>query len=269
MPPPSSIVVGGKYGRLTVLGFVHSTSGRKEFLAQARCECGTICSIRQTNLRTGHTRSCGCLVIEYQAMPAPKFYIYKRAEELGIPVQDGAANLLVTVTNHDVVNAKKANSKHCALSRASMRIPGVAAAYFFRTTAFLEYKDRILRFKLPTSVQKEIVSFDRSQIFAPGVYQLSTSPPTSSRTVANRKERLRRRRQAAPRHPERAKRITSNDLKNAIARVAVRDPVNDTPEQRAFDARISGIVHANAKTTTEPRKHIHRTQYIRDMSEPE
>src|SRR4029079_17225927 len=118
-------------------------------------------------------------------------YVYQRAEDLGLPIQDGAERVLVTVTATDVIKAKKADSKHCALSRATMRLPNVNAAYFFRSTAFIEYPDRIVRFSLPASVQKEIVSFDRAQIMAPGVYQLTPVAPGRSpkEAAAYRKSR--------------------------------------------------------------------------------
>ena len=116
----------------------------------------------------------------------PKNYVYKRAEDLGLPIEDSASPVLVTVTNHDVVNAKKKDSKDCAFSRAALRVPGVLGAYFFLKTAFLEYKDKIVRFTLPQSVQKEIVSFDRAQILAPGIYQMSAVSPALAPKYAKR-----------------------------------------------------------------------------------
>jgi predicted DNA-binding transcriptional regulator AlpA len=106
-------------------------------------------------------------------------YVTKRAKELGIPVIEARVPVRVTVTNQDVVSATKKSSKQCALARASARLPEVKAGYFFRTTAYLEYRDKMIRYSLPTSVQKEIVSFDRARLFAPGTYQLS---PTSTAT---------------------------------------------------------------------------------------
>ncbi len=47
-----------------------------------------------------------------------KPYVYKRAEELGIPITEGKERVFIAVTDDDVVRAKKANSKHCALARA-------------------------------------------------------------------------------------------------------------------------------------------------------
>ena len=106
-------------------------------------------------------------------------YVTKRAKELGIPVVEARIPVRLTVTSRDVASATKKSSKQCALARASVRLPDVRAGYFFRTTAYLEYRDKMVRYALPTSVQKEIVSFDRARMFAPGAYQLSpTSTPT-------------------------------------------------------------------------------------------
>jgi len=49
---------------------------------------------------------------------------------------------------------------------------GAKAAYFFRSVAWIQYANRIVRYTLPSSMQKEIVSFDRAHILAPGMYQL-------------------------------------------------------------------------------------------------
>lgn len=196
-----------------------------------------------------------------------KPYVYKRADDLGIPVVEATERELVVVTDTDVVNAKKANSK-------------LVAAYFFRTSAFLEYDDRLEKFQLPISVQKEIVSFDRAQVFASGVYQLSPPPPSSVAGASNeRKRRLRRRAKKEARAQERAA--------PSIAAVARQDKPNDTPEQHAFDAKLSKILSSQAKhvggrvvsgiksskapdplPSRSPTKYVHRTQYVRDLKEP-
>jgi len=196
----------------------------------------------------------------------PKLYVYQRAEDLGLPIQDGKERVLVTVTATDVIRAKKADSKHCALSRASMRLPGVNSAYFFRGTAFIEYLDRIVRFILPPSVQKEIVSFDRAQIFAPGVYQLSPVPPLKALAA---QASYRKSRKVKANRLGRAQRKAQGDLSAKIERIGARAPANDTPEQRQFDKQIAGTMGARAPLPLKPeQKHLHRTQYVRGMSEP-
>lgn len=54
---------GNRYGRLVVLGRVNPQSGRVSWLC--RCDCGTEVAVRATSLRTGNTKSCGCLHKEH------------------------------------------------------------------------------------------------------------------------------------------------------------------------------------------------------------
>jgi hypothetical protein len=208
----------------------------------------------------------------------PKTYVYQRAEDLGLPVIDAKERVLVTVTNGDVVLAKRADSKHCALARASMRLPGVNAAYFFRSKAYLEYDDKIVRYSLPGSVQKEIVSFDRARVFAAGVYQLSpvslADAPTSGAIYRKeRKEKMKRAAKALERTQrksiDRAAELARRSLGAKIDAIAARAPAPpDTPEQREFNLKIAGIVGTRAPVVLGPKKYLHRSQYVRTMSEP-
>lgn len=60
-------LVGNSYGRLTVISF-NKKEKRKahyRYFWDCRCQCGNIVScVNIDNLRSGHTRSCGCLNIE-------------------------------------------------------------------------------------------------------------------------------------------------------------------------------------------------------------
>ena len=100
-------------------------------------------------------------------------YVTKRAAELGVKVVDATAPLMLEVKQSDIDRAVPKNSKVCAFARACERAMPVEAAFFFKSTAWLEYKDKIVRYRLPNSMQKEIVSFDRSRQMEPGVYRLS------------------------------------------------------------------------------------------------
>ncbi len=221
-----------------------------------------------------------------------KPYVYKRAEDLGIPVLEGKERVFLAVTKDDVVNAKKKNSEHCALARAALRIPGVNAAFVFRKTAFLEYDDKMLRFHLPHSTQKEIVSFDRAQIFAEGVYQLTPPAPSATRKGKNASDRARRSGKTKPKPAPRP--ITVREragLTEAIAKIAETEPqAADTPEHRQFAALLGSKAkqtadktrHAGRRSVTgiksskapeplpgkAPTRYVHRTQYIRDLREP-
>lgn len=110
-------------------------------------------------------------------------YVTKRAKELGLKKVDAKEPLRLRVARLDVDRAARKNSKCCAFARACKRQLPIKAAYFFRSTAWLEYDDKLVKYSLPPSVQKEIVSFDRAGITAPGVYQLS-APTKSERKAA-------------------------------------------------------------------------------------
>lgn len=210
-----------------------------------------------------------------------KPYVYKRAEDLGIPMQDSTTHIKIVVTNDDVVRAQKANSKHCALARSALRLPGVNAAYFFRQIAFIEYPDAMVRFQLPPSVQKEIVAFDRAGVFAAGIYQLSPMPPSATRPALDRRnKRKRKQRRIEQRQTARA------GLTDAIARIqAAEPPPADTPEQRRFEQQVSKVVskHIGDRTVSgikssnapeplpgrAPTRYVHRTQYVRNLRDPD
>lgn len=59
-------MIGQTFSRLTVLGDAEpiSNGANKLRAVLCRCDCGKEKVISQSNLRTGRTRSCGCLVSE-------------------------------------------------------------------------------------------------------------------------------------------------------------------------------------------------------------
>lgn len=58
-------ITGRRYGRLTVLG--RSGAKEKNSTWRCRCECGNECVVQYGNLKSGHTKSCGCLSREKSA----------------------------------------------------------------------------------------------------------------------------------------------------------------------------------------------------------
>jgi len=56
-------ISGGAFGRLTAIGPIERTSGRKiKWLCI--CKCGTECAVDGAYLRSAHSKSCGCLKTE-------------------------------------------------------------------------------------------------------------------------------------------------------------------------------------------------------------
>lgn len=55
---------GDKYGKLTIINEVAThiiPSGQKQRQFSCKCECGNKCVVKLLRLRSGHTKSCGCL----------------------------------------------------------------------------------------------------------------------------------------------------------------------------------------------------------------
>ena len=57
--PPLKDYVGRRFGKLTVLNYEGKAEG--QHMWQCRCDCGGMVTVRQTNLQSGKTQSCGCI----------------------------------------------------------------------------------------------------------------------------------------------------------------------------------------------------------------
>ena len=55
---------GKKYGRLTVIELADYTDARRQAYWVCKCDCGNTKIARGVDLRSGGTRSCGCLKVE-------------------------------------------------------------------------------------------------------------------------------------------------------------------------------------------------------------
>jgi hypothetical protein len=55
-------LIGKQFGRLTVLARAHTSC--EQIYWTCICECETICIVCGSNLRSGHTQSCGCFRID-------------------------------------------------------------------------------------------------------------------------------------------------------------------------------------------------------------
>lgn len=54
-------LTGKKYGRLTVINEVLKRSKDRAVFWECKCECGSIVKVTGNHLKSGHTKSCGCL----------------------------------------------------------------------------------------------------------------------------------------------------------------------------------------------------------------
>lgn len=119
-------------------------------------------------------------------------YINKLAKDLNLKIVDGRQAMAIEVQKADITRKGMKEPESCAFAKACARqIPGAVAAFFFKTSAWIQYEDRVERYILPPSAQKEIVSFDRSGIFAPGNYQLSPPRKGQSLKASRRRSKAR------------------------------------------------------------------------------
>lgn len=98
-------------------------------------------------------------------------------------VVDATEPITVEVTKGDERASKKRDLNHCAMAVAckrSMVLDGVVMAM---CTAYLIKGRKATRYKVPESVQREIVSFDRGAGFSPGEYRLRTPDHPMGREV--------------------------------------------------------------------------------------
>lgn len=112
-------------------------------------------------------------------------YIRRAVDERGIKLEDATKPIVIELLDTDIIKGHKKSHRECIFACAAKRLDGVRAAYFYLSTAWLEYDKKAVRYLLPASVQKEIVSFDRSGVTKPGFYQLS-SVHASQRSGYNR-----------------------------------------------------------------------------------
>lgn len=117
-------------------------------------------------------------------MPKPHGFISKLADDLGIRVIEAKRPMIVSVNATDVQRARSKRPTACAMARACKRShPEIQEAFFFKSCAYLQESDKITKYLLPSSVQKEIVAFDRAREFEPGNYHLSPVSPSQRRGV--------------------------------------------------------------------------------------
>jgi hypothetical protein len=104
-------------------------------------------------------------------------------------VTDAKSPIEILVNTKDCKDAQKLNPSECALARAAKRelhadgiIIGMSSSYVIRG-------NKAIRYHTPESVQREIVSFDRHNDFAPGKYQLIPKSPANRFNVSKREPR--------------------------------------------------------------------------------
>lgn len=92
-------------------------------------------------------------------------------------VVDATRNATIDVTSTDANSKAVKNHAACAMAVACKRKFQLDGVIISRTTAYLIKGTRARRFRLPESVSREVISFDRGAGFAAGKYALAKIPP--------------------------------------------------------------------------------------------
>jgi hypothetical protein len=85
----------------------------------------------------------------------------------------------VSVNKKDCRDSQRLNPSECALAHAAKRELRSDGVIIGMTSSYVIKGKTAIRFATPASVQREIVSFDRHQDFAPGDYYLTPKSPSS------------------------------------------------------------------------------------------
>lgn len=100
---------------------------------------------------------------------------------------DAKRPVAIEVKKRDVNNAVPGNEQSCAMALAICREWKADAAIIGMTNSFVIKGSTAIRFTTPESVRREIVSFDRTKDFDPGVYHLGPISPSQRRGLKRKK----------------------------------------------------------------------------------
>jgi hypothetical protein len=86
-------------------------------------------------------------------------------------VIDATKPLILQVSKKDCDSASAGRADQCAVAKAVQRQHD--GAIISATTSYVIDGETATRYKTPMAINKELVSFDRSRVFAPGEYTLN------------------------------------------------------------------------------------------------
>ena len=93
-------------------------------------------------------------------------------------VKDARSDSYVEVTRKDLNSARVRDHKTCAMAVACKRKFHADGAIISLGTAYVVKGDTAIRYRVPESVSREIVSFDRNGGFKQGEYHLRAPAPS-------------------------------------------------------------------------------------------
>jgi len=115
-------------------------------------------------------------------------------------VKNASKDITIEVMKSDVQKGQTKNHKECVMANACKRALKLDGAVVSVGTVYLIKDDVATRYRVPQSLSREIVSFDRGGSFAPGQYDLRQPEPTAPRGSGTRHKGNPRMGNKAPHH---------------------------------------------------------------------
>lgn len=111
-------------------------------------------------------------------------------------VVDATRDTHVKVTQHDCDKSKSKAPNSCAMATAFKKKHDGAIVSL--AVAYLIDGNTAVRYRVPAAVSREIISFDRAKMFAPGFYKLTAPVSTEKLAVIRTKNRSHEQRTGKP-----------------------------------------------------------------------
>lgn len=93
-------------------------------------------------------------------------------------VEDAKRGIWVEVTEQDSTSSDAKSHKSCVMAVACKRKQRADGVIISLATAYVVKGSVATRYKIPDSVSREIISFDRGASFSPGEYMLTAPTPS-------------------------------------------------------------------------------------------
>lgn len=95
----------------------------------------------------------------------------------GLPIVNATKSLKLEITTADIKHSQKKSAGFCAAAVACVRQLKAKEARVHLSRTYIRHNGKWIRYITPTSLQKEIIAFDRGGSFEPGHYRLMKVPP--------------------------------------------------------------------------------------------
>ena len=144
-------MIDEKFGMLTVLEELKEKDKNGKIWYKCRCECGNIINVKGINLRTGHTKSCGC--IKHSKLTEDKiigkkfgeFTVIKFVEKRNrVPMYECECSCgkIMVVNIYNLISGRSTNCGHARIERNKKCKNNLIGKKFGKLTVIEKISDR-------------------------------------------------------------------------------------------------------------------------------